>query len=353
MNILVIHYRYIGDTVLTVPFFRNLRRAEPNARIVWLHGPGDAEVIKGIPYVDESILWDPRNGPGRRRAAHGRLSAKLAFIRGLRRRRFDKVYVLKRSFSSGLLGFLSGARRRIGFDTEWRRALLTRKISYRLDQHYVENLLDILRADGIAAADRHLETWLSPEERDFANDFLGRHGIGPGERIVGIHAFCTKEPRAWHEDDFAAVANELQRTHGARIILFGGRQDAPRAAVLGGKIHPPPVNAAGATSLRESIALLARCRLLVCNDSGIMHLGAALGIPLVAIFGPGSPVKFGPREANARIIYRSFPCSPCRQNFFTECVPSARNKPACLESISVPRVLDAIGTLKVFPPANA
>lgn len=351
MNILVIHYRFIGDTVLTAPFFRNLRRAEPKARIVWLHGPGDTEVIKGIPYVDEFILWDPRNGPGGRQAVHGRLSAKIRFVLELRRHHFDKVYVLKRSVSSGLLGIFSGARRRIGFNTEKRGLLLTRRISYQLDRHYVENLLDVLRADGIMPADNHLELWLTSGEKEFANDFLSGHGIGPDEKIIGLHPFCTKDPRAWHEDDFASVANELQRVHRARVIIFGSKQDSAQAARLKTKIHPAPVNAAGETTLRQSVALMARCSLLICNDSGLMHVGAALGIPLVALFGPGTPAKFGPHAENARIIYQAFPCSPCRQNFYKQCLPSARNKPACLEAISVRQVLDVINTLHVFPAA--
>jgi heptosyltransferase-2 len=83
------------------------------------------------------------------------------------------------------------------------------------------------------------------------------------------------------------------------------------------------------------MALLRKALLFVGNDSGVMHLAAAAGIPLVALFGPQSPVKFGPWSKRARVIYTQFPCSPCRQKFFTECEPSPRQKPACIEAITV------------------
>jgi len=352
-RILVVHYRYIGDTVLVVPFFRNLRRAHPHARIVWALGPGDSEVVKGIPYVDEIIVWDPRKGPAGRRGAHEGLSAKIKFFRELRRQRFDKVYVLKRSVSSALVGWFSGGRERIGFDTEHRSALLTRSLPYRRDQHEIENLLDVLRADGVPPTDKHLELWISAEEQAFATAFLARHGIAAGDKILALHPFANNQPRAWHEDDFAAVANEIQRSSGARVLIFGSKSDQSQAERLRQKLSPPGISIAGETNLRQSIAVLSRCTLLICNDSGIMHLGAALNIPLVAVFGPGAPDRFGPWTKNARVIYENFPCSPCRQRYFKDCTPSARNKPPCLEAITVRQVLDAVRSFGVFPSVTS
>jgi heptosyltransferase-2 len=350
LRLLVIHYRYIGDTVIVVPFFRNLRAAYPNARIVWALGPGDGDVVKGIPYVDEVKLWDPGKKNRNRSAPHRTWRAKLAFIRELRRPRFDKCYILKRSVASALLGFASGARERIGFNTEWRRPLLTQGVAYRRDQHEVENLLDVLRADGISPADKRLELWVAPAEQAAAADFLSRHGAAPGDKFVALHPFATNEPRAWHEDDFAEVAAALQKNHGARAIIFGGKPDRAKAERLRAKIGGAALNIAGETDLRTSMALLARCALLIGNDSGIMHLAAALGVPLVALFGPGTPDRFGPLTDRARVIYHRFPCSPCRQKYFRDCTPSARQKPPCLEAISVAQVLGAVEALRVFAP---
>ena len=339
-QILVIRFRFIGDTILTVPFLRNLRRTEPAARITWMIAPGDAEIVRGIPYVDDFLIWDPSNGNPA--GPHRSFAGKFAFVGELRRRQFDKVYVLKRSFSSAVLGRLSGAAERVGFDTEHRGALLTTKVPYQHDRHEVENFLNVLHCDGLTVTDHHLEVWLDDADRAFATDFLTKHGVRPGEKIVGLHPFAANKPRAWHEDDFAAVANAVQSKYGARIVVFGGPADRELAAQMQRSISPAPVLAVGETTVRQSMALVARCALLLCNDSGVMHLGAALNIPLIALFGPQSPKKFGPWGKNCRVIYHKFPCSPCRQKFFTECQPSIRGKPACLEAITVSEVLEAV-----------
>jgi heptosyltransferase II len=341
-RILVLRYRFIGDTILTVPFLRNLRRAEPDAWIAWLVAPGSCEAVLGIPYVDELLFWDPATTYADCRNTHRTFASKIAFIRELRSMRFDKAYVLKRSLSSALIALLSGARDRIGFDTEGRGMLLTRKVPYRKDRHEVLNFLDLLEADGIPVTDDHLEAWLSDDEREFAADFLSRHGVAEGELLVAIHPFAANQTRAWHEENFAAVANELQRRYRARIVIIGGPRDQELGRYFADSILPAPVMAVGSSSLRQTMALLARCSLLICSDSGIMHLGAALNIPLVALFGPQSPVKFGPWGEKCQVIHKGFPCSPCKQKFFQECEPSPRMKPACMEDIRVAEVLDAI-----------
>ncbi|MGH7185989.1 MAG: glycosyltransferase family 9 protein, partial [Pseudomonadota bacterium] len=151
-------------------------------------------------------------------------------------------------------------------------------------------------------------------------------------------------PRAWHEDNFVALANRLQAERGVRIVIFGGPGDTADGEYLRRHVVPEPIMAVGCTTLRQTMALLERCELLVSNDSGIMHLGAAMRRPLVALFGPQSPVKFGPWGGQCSVVYKNFPCSPCRQKFFEECTPSPRGKPACMETIGVPEVFSTITT---------
>lgn len=340
MNLLVLRYRFIGDTILTVPFLRNLRRAYPGARIDLVVAPYSSDVLRGIPYVDGMIVYDPPTIHADSRGGHRTLFSKARFVAELRARRYDKAYVLKRSFSSAAIALLSGAKERIGFDTERRGLLLTKRVPYRHDQHEVLNFLDVLRADGVPVEDDHLEAWISPEETAAAKGFLAERGAGPGDRIVAIHPFCANQTRAWHEDGFVATANALQERFGVRILLLGGVRDREMAGRLAGRIRPAPVVAVGETDLRQSMALLSRCALLICNDSGIMHLGAALDLPLIALFGPQSPVKFGPWGKRCRVLYKRFPCSPCRQKFFEECDPSPRGKPMCLETITVDEVIE-------------
>jgi heptosyltransferase-2 len=345
-RILVLRYRFIGDTILTVPFLRNLRRAEPKAYIAWVVAPGSSDVVNGIPYIDELIYWDPVTMHADSRGTHRTLADKWSFVRELRKKHFDKVYVLKRSLSSAIIALLTSAPERIGFNTEGRGLLLTKRVQYRHDRHEVQNFLDVLRADSVPVVDDFLEAWLSEEEVAFAGNFLMQSGLAPDETVIALHPFAANPSRAWHADNFIELANRLQELYRGRIMVFGGKRDVAVARCFQDNISPAPIMAVGNTTLRESMALLSRCGLLVCNDSGIMHLAAALQIPLVALFGPQSPVKFGPWGEKCRVIYKQFPCSPCKQKFFQECKPSIRLSPECVEAISVDEVLREIESFK-------
>lgn len=336
-KILVMRYRFIGDTILTIPFLRNLRRAEPDAYIAWMVAPGSSDVVKDIPYVDELIFWDPVTIHADSRGTHRTLSAKLTFIKELRAKSFDKVYVLKRSLSSGLLAWLSGAAKRIGFDTEGRGLLLTTRVPYRHDRHEVENFLAVLKADGVAVIDDHLELWTTPEEEAKVARVLAEAGTGVSEQIVAIHPFSAVVERGWPIENFAELAVGLVE-RGYRPIILGGPGDKERFQGVSRLFPKEAVSLVGQLTIRETAALLKKASLFVGNDSGIMHVAAATDVPLAAIFGPQSPRKFGPWSNKARVIYKNFPCSPCRQKFFTECKPSVRMRPACVEEITVEEV---------------
>jgi lipopolysaccharide heptosyltransferase II len=337
-KILVMRYRFIGDTILTIPFLRNLRRAEPDAYIAWMVAPGSSDVVKDTPYVDELIFWDPVTIHADSRGTHRTVSAKLQFIKELRKKKFDKVYVLKRSLSSALLAWFSAAPKRIGFDTEGRGLLLTTRVSYRHDRHEVENFLAILKADGVPVVDDHLELWTTPEEEAKVARVLAESGIGPSERIAAIHPFSAVVERGWPLENFAELTAGLAEK-GYRAVILGGPGDTARFQDGSSLFPKQTVVLVGQLTIRETAALLKQASLFVGNDSGIMHVAAAAGVPLVALFGPQSPLKFGPWSKKARVIYKNFSCSPCRQKFFTECKPSERKRPACVEEITVAEVL--------------
>jgi heptosyltransferase-2 len=338
-KILVMRYRFIGDTVLTVPFLRNLRRAEPDADITWMVAPGSSDVLKDIPYVNRMLYWDPATIHADSRGKHRTFSAKLAFIRELRRERFDKAYVLKRSLSSALIAWLSGARKRIGFDTEGRGFLLTTRVRYRHERHEVENFLEVLRRDNIPVLDDHLEIWTGREEEHNVSKKLREAGIGESDRLAVIHPFSAVVERGWPFENFAELSAQLVRDARFRVIITGGGgRDRRTFDAIHSLFAPGTVDFIDKCTLSETVALLKRSSLFVGNDSGIMHIAAAAGTPLVALFGPQSPVKFGPWSKRAKVIYKGMACSPCRQKFFKECTPSARMRPACMESISVSEV---------------
>lgn len=335
----MLRYRFIGDTILTVPFLRNLRRAEPDACIVWVVAPGSAEVVRGIPYVDELMYWDPVTIHADSRGAHRTWREKLAFVRELRSRRFDKVYVLKRSFSSALMALFSGARQRVGFDTEGRGFLLTRATPYRPEQHEVLSFLDVLTADGIPVEDTYLESWITAQENEEAGKLLSASGAGQS-KLLAIHPFGSIYQKTWPIERFARVASSLQERYGLTPVILGARGDV--TAIEESRHHFPAgsCDLVGKCSIRVTQAILHRATIFLGNDSGIMHLAAAAGLPLVAVFGPTSPTRFGPWGDMTHVVYSRFDCSPCRQKYFTECEAASDNRPACIDSIAVDDVLE-------------
>jgi heptosyltransferase-2 len=299
--------------------------------------PGSSDVVRNVPYVDELIEWDPVTIHADSKGGHRTFSSKLEFIRQLRAKQFDKVYILKRSLSSAIIAWLSGAPERIGFDTEGRGFLLTRTLPYRHDLHEVENFLAVLRADGVPVADDYLELWTTPNEEQRVAEALAARGVRAGERLAAVHPFSAVVERGWPMENFAALAKELSEAS-FRPVILGGPKDQERFQETARLFPEKAVSLVGKLTIRETAALLKKSSLFVGNDSGVMHVAAAAGVPLVAIFGPQVPRKFGPWSKKAGVIYKNFACSPCRQKFFTECKPSERMRPACVEEITVEEV---------------
>jgi heptosyltransferase-2 len=185
--------------------------------------------------------------------------------------------------------------------------------------------------------DDHLEIWTTSGEETKVVRVLAEAGIGASERIVAIHPFSAVVERGWPLENFAELAVGLAEK-GYRPVILGGPGDKNRFQSVSHLFPKRGVDLVGSLTIRETAAFLKKAALFIGNDSGIMHVAAATGVPLAAIFGPQSPLKFGPWSSKARVIYKNFPCSPCRQKFFTECKPSERMRPACVEKITVSEV---------------
>ena len=163
MKILVVRYRFIGDTILTVPFLRNLRRAYPYAKIDMLVSPVSGDLLETCPYIDNLIYFDTTR---KHRYEHGKLGKKSFwhYVKLLKNEKYDKAYVLKRSLSSAALCTFAGIKNKVGFNTEGRGLLLTKRVPYDRDKHEVESFLDVLKADNVPVFDNYLELWLKNED---------------------------------------------------------------------------------------------------------------------------------------------------------------------------------------------
>jgi heptosyltransferase-2 len=341
-KILVRSTNWIGDVVMISPALASLRRRYPHARIEAVAIPQVADLLRGHPAVDDVVLFDRR---GRDRGAAG----LWRVARELRRRRYDLAVLFQKAIGAALMARLAGVPVRIGLAADRRAWLLTHPVPITPElarRHHLDLFLEVARAAGCDVSDRTPFFPLDQESEAWAGTFLAGKRAGRFAFLVAMHVGASKRPRAWHTDRFARVARETAMRHDAGVVLLGGRSDQEEMARVAAVLEDRAIDASGTTSIRQMAALVKRCRLLIANDSGPMHVAGALGVPVVAIFGPGDPDRTAPAGGPAAsvVVSRRYPCAPCRQRFFHECYPAPSGKPMCLESIAVEEVLGAVET---------
>jgi heptosyltransferase-2 len=300
LRILVIRYRFIGDTVLAIPFLRNLRAAFPAAKIDVLAEPGSGDTLALCPYKDELLYYAPRlKGEKKRRAKFP--TSLLGAVQFLRARQYDRCYILRRSFSSAILPLLAGIPHRVGFATEGRRWLLQRSTPYA-DKHEVECFLDVLRADGIPVSDTHNENWTDPVIDQRVATVLAQ---GP-RRKVFICAKSVAPAKDWSPEYFAQLIAWLVNERACEVHLC----DSPSLADYYQKIRAAlPValdhdwiDWSQQLSLREANSLFRCMDLAIGIDTGLLHLAASFHVPIVALFGPLEPWRWHPWDTKHTIL---------------------------------------------------
>jgi heptosyltransferase-2 len=329
-RILIRQVNWLGDAVLTLPALEALRQRLPQAEIVLLARGWVGGLFEGHP-AGQRVIELPRGGPAA-------LRGLWRVARTIRAQGFDLAVVLPNSFEAALVPWLAGIPRRVGYRTDGRRWLLTdalprpRRIPGR---HQAERYLDIVRALGAGgSAELRLAVSARAEERGQA--LLGAVGVNGTETLVAVGpGSIYGGAKRWAADRFASVADALAERHGARILLVGSAREGAILAEVAARMRQPAVNLGGRTDLPTLTGVLARCRLLLCNDSGSMHVAAALGVPVVAVFGPTDADATAPLGGGHRIVRQPVPCSPC---LLRECPIDHR----CMGGVSVERVLGEV-----------
>ena len=350
--ILLVRLERIGDLLMTLDAVRAVRSRAPHARIELVVGSWNEPLARLVPEVDRIETLDaPWLARGVSSASPWSL---LGAARGWHRRRFDLAINFEGDIRSNLLVWLSGAPRRVGFGMAGGGPLLTDCLEYDPHAHVAANSLRLVdRAFGQSprapvAGPAPLAT--PPEARAQAADLLGRSR--DGRPIVGIHASGGREIKQWDPADFAGVASKLAASHAARIVLTGSPGDRVLVDRLKAAL-PADVEVtdlAGDLDLVTLAAVLERLTVFVTGDTGPMHLAAAVGTPIVALFGPSDPARWGPLARSARILRIDLPCSPCNRIRR----PPARcvgHVPDCLAGIPARKVYDAVVSMIEAPPS--
>lgn len=308
-RILVMRYRFIGDTILTVPFLRNLRAAYPDAQIDVLVGPQSGSVLDGCPYINNAIVFDTTRFH-KYDSGSGQKGNFLSYAWQLRTQKYDIAFVLKRSLSSALLAWLSGARYRVGYDTENRCLLLTHKVAWRQDIHEVESTLDVLRAGGVPISDTHLEAWISPQEKQNIEALVPE--LQDNRLKVLIHAAAAHPDKIYPSEHWAKIIAQLKAQRNVLPFFTGAAQDHALYEEISRLSGVAGVNLAGKLSLRQSMSLYQQMSLAICVDSGPAHLAAATGTPTIALFGPTDPERWAPWGKQHQAIFdATLSCRPC------------------------------------------
>ena len=311
-RILVRSTNWIGDAVMTIPAVRAIRECFPCAEIFILAKPWVIPIFENSPYTDRLLIYDSAG-------KHNRIAGKLRLARELKEYRFDAAILLQNAFEAALITFLAGIPVRIGYDRDARTLLLTHAVhcSPRIKQlHQTEYYLGILKGAGLkkpgnADFDRSLYLRVSDKQKQRADEILAQYGISGNDRILGINPGATfGSAKRWFPDRYAYLCQRL-KPFAEKILVFG----SPGEEALGKNICETAgshcVNLCGKTTLGEAIALIGRCQLFVTNDSGLMHIAAALNIPQIAIFGSTDHVTTAPAGSMSHILRVPTPCSPC------------------------------------------
>jgi heptosyltransferase-2 len=326
-TILVVEYWNLGDLAILLPFLKNLRRSYPEARISLLVNAGLASFLQGQGLVDEFIPvrvpWAQHFSRWKKYNPFSRhWFSFLATLRALRRRRFDWAISGRMDVRDNLLMWLTGAQRRIGYGLGGGGFLLTDRVAPDLTRpHRADIWLHLLDSLGIPA-DRTLSQFqLTAAEKEGAESILRERGIPRDAYLIGIHSGARIAIRKWGDDRFAKVALEVLKRKDVHVLWFSDPEN-PSEVPSAERCHVFSLN------FRSFLSVLSRCHLLVCNDSGPMHLANLLAVPVVAVFGSTNPVWFGPRRAEDRIVIRpEFWCRPC----FDYCI---FEQPYCLRTIT-------------------
>jgi len=305
-RVLVVLPNWFGETLFATPFLRALRRQRPSAWVATLGRPQCREVLLHNIHVDALLDYDERR-------THRGLGGKSRLIRTLRAHRVDTAFILRKSLSRSLLLVLAGVPARVGFANPKSGWLLTHRVPVpRPPRHKAFTYLPLLEAVGLSAGDGEPYDYaVSEAERDAARALLNRVGALDGRPMVILHPGANWAHKRWAPDRFAAIGDRLAATKGVRVVITGGPDDRPLAESIRQQMRQPATVLAGETSLRQLGACLEQSQLVISNDTGVLHIAAALARPLVALYGPTSPALTGPLgDPQRTVVLHHAGCCP-------------------------------------------
>ncbi|MBM3246865.1 MAG: glycosyltransferase family 9 protein, partial [Candidatus Omnitrophica bacterium] len=289
-KILFISLSNIGDAILTLPALDFLRQKFPESKITVMAGPRPKELFCGNPHIDRLIVYDKR----------ARLKEKIKLFRQLNKEKFDLVADLRNSFFGA---FLSARYRTSPL------RFVPKNIRHMKDRHLYRIRDTECRAQ---EAKKHLLS-IKPEDEAYIQKVLEENNIKKEDRIVVVAAGARSHIKRWAKEKFAELISSLIKEFGVRAVLVGDKDDIAINKYISEHMPQPLLDLTGKASLAQAAALLKRARLLITNDSAVLHLGSYLDIPIVALFGPTDELKYGPWSRTCAVVKKGIFCRPCEK----------------------------------------
>jgi heptosyltransferase II len=331
-KIMVRATNWVGDAIMSLPAIEALRVSFPDAEIVVVAKPSVADLYLNHPALLRLMIYNPEG-------EHAGPRGFRMFVQALRAERFDAALLLQHAFHAAWIAWRAGIRVRIGYRTQCRGWLLTHPVALPPKVHlghesseYLELLFRSGLIDERPAPVSRVQLAVTKKERRWGLEALKALGLEGPRYFVGFSPGASYGPaKRWPVDRFAALGDRLVGALGADVLVFGSKAERPLAEAVARAMRHTPIVLAGTTTLRQWMALTERCRLVVANDSGTMHLAAAVGVPVLAVFGSTDEHRTGPLGPWARVVRHPVPCSPCG---LRECPIDFR----CMQSVTVDEV---------------
>jgi len=353
-KILIINPFGIGDVLFTTPVIRAIKENFPEAFIGYWCNERVAPLLKNHPLIDKVFALS--RGDIKKIYQQSKINAwkeSIRLFQQIRREHFDISFDVSLDYRYNLVSFLAGIRKRIGLNYKNRSRLLTHKIDIVGfdNKHVVEYYLDALKSLNIKVTNSpKIELYLSKQDNEWAVDFLRTNNISADDLLIGIAPGGGASWGAdaaylrWPEDKFALLVKALILKPNARVMLFGSGEEESICRTIADAAGGKVINTAGKLTLSQFAALLSKCKILICNDAGPLHMAVGLGLKIVCLCGPVDEKVYGPFPVDPgkhRLVKKDLDCQPCYKRFrMKECTNRA-----CLLDIDQAEVLTAVEEL--------
>jgi heptosyltransferase-2 len=324
---------WVGDSLMTIPALRALRRVLPDAHITLVIRPGTKGIFSEAHFIDELLVYDRKTA-----------FSVLPQVREWKRREFDLAVLFQNAFEAALIPFLAGVPLRLGYATEARQALLTHPLplpDWRASRHEVFYYLYLITAleqmlfgrSTVCEAEPDASIQISEARKAQAAELLRAYGVSENDVIVAIcPGSINSRAKRWPAEAYASLADRLIESK-RRVLLIGSKDETEVSEDVTRRMRQQPIVLTGKTTLDQITAVLDRADLIVTNDTGPAHLGAALRRPTIVIFGPTNPLTTRPFAPEAIVLRHPPDCAPC---MLRDCPIDHR----CMTAITVDEVFE-------------